>query len=94
MNDPKIKFCFFDLETTGCPRSGSIFHEFHRIVQISAVCGDSTFDATVDPQCHIPSESTAIHRVTNDIANTGTVAALVACSFAGTLFSFLFETMI
>ena len=67
-NDPKVSFVFFDLETTGCPQSGSIFHEYHRIVQISAVCGEDTFDATVDPQCHIPSESTAIHRVTNDVA--------------------------
>ena len=67
MND--TKFIFFDLETTGCSKSGSIFHNFHRIVQISAVCGDEHFDQLVDPQCHIPTESTAIHRVTNDMAN-------------------------
>lgn len=69
MNDPKKRFCFFDLETTGCPQSGSIFHDYHRIVQISAVCGNDTFDAVVNPECHIPSESTAIHRVTNDVAS-------------------------
>ena len=68
-NDPKTKFVFFDLETTGCPQSGSIFHDYHRIVQFSAVCGDETYDAIVNPQCHIPSESTAIHRVTNEMAS-------------------------
>ena len=72
-----MKFVFFDLETTGCPQSGAILHDYHRIVQISAVCGENTFDAVVNPQCHIPSESTAIHRVTDDVAsqfgNFGTV---------------------
>jgi len=67
-DDPKVQFVFFDLETTGCPQSGSIFHPYHRIVQISAVCGDQTYDAIVNPECHIPSESTAIHRVTNEMA--------------------------
>ena len=65
MNDPKIRFIFFDLETTGGPNQGSIFHEFHRIVQISAVSGNETFDAIVNPECHVPTESTAIHRVSN-----------------------------
>lgn len=67
-DDPTVCYVFFDLETTGCPQSGSIFHEYHRIVQISAVCGNNKFDSVVNPQCHIPSESTAIHRVTNEDA--------------------------
>ena len=72
MNDPKndIKFVFFDLETTGCPGSGSIYHPFHRIVQISAVSGTEQFDAVVNPECHIPSESTAIHCVSNTMVET------------------------
>ena len=65
-SDPKIKFVYFDLETTGCPNSGSIYHDNHRIVQISAVSGLQRFDATVNPQCHIPFQSTAIHTITNE----------------------------
>ena len=67
MNDPKrnIKFVCFDLETNGCPQSGSIFNPFHRIVQISAVHGEEQFDKVVNPECHVPSESTAIHHLTN-----------------------------
>jgi len=76
-DDPSISFVFFDLETTGCPQSGSIFHDYHRIVQISAVCGDQTFDAVVNPQCHIPSESTEIHRVKNsDVQASPTFAKI------------------
>jgi len=71
MNDPKnkklIKFVFFDLETNGCAGTGSIQNPFHRIVQISAVSGDERFDAIVNPEVHIPSESTAIHHVTNEM---------------------------
>lgn len=71
MNDPKnkklIKFVFFDLETNGCAGTGSILNPFHRIIQISAVSGDERFDSLVNPECHIPSESTAIHHVTNEM---------------------------
>ena len=63
-SDPK--FIFFDTETTGCEGTGSILNSFHRIVQISAVTNDGhTFDATVDPECHIPKASTSIHGITN-----------------------------
>ena len=74
MNDPNpqklIKFVFFDLETNGCAGTGSILNPFHRIVQISAVSGDERFDAIVNPEVHIPSDSTAIHHVTNEMAQT------------------------
>ena len=67
-NDPKIKFIFFDLETTGCSGTGSILNQFNRIVQISAVNESEQFDAIVNPEVHIPQASTDIHHVSNEIA--------------------------
>ena len=43
---------------------------FNRIVQISAVNGSDQFDELVNPQCHIPSDSTAIHHITNKMVKT------------------------
>lgn len=81
-NDPKkIKFVFFDLETTGCKGSGSIFNEFHRIVQISAVTSSEQFDAIVNPEVHIPQASTAIHHVSNEMAQQGTTFKKVFPNF-------------
>jgi len=75
-----LKFIHFDLETTGCQQSGSILNKFHRILQISAVSGEDEFNQLVHPEVHIPSESTAIHRVTNELVankpNFGTVFPL------------------
>lgn len=59
---------YLDVETTGCPGSGSIYNPDNRIVQLSAVGpNDSAFNQLVNPELHIPKASTDIHRITNSM---------------------------
>lgn len=57
---------YVDVETTGCPGSGSIYNPDNRIVQLSCVGpNNASFNQLVNPEVHIPQSSTDIHRITN-----------------------------
>jgi len=75
------KIVFFDLETSHCNGVGSIFNQFNRIVQISAVCGEESFDAVVNPECHIPSDSAKIHGILDEVAKEKEVFSKVFPKF-------------
>lgn len=74
MNTPQTSqaaFVCWDLETTGCVGL-SIHDPYNRIVQIAAkaVDSDETFEELVNPECHIPTPSSKIHKLTDsDVAD-------------------------
>jgi len=60
----KDHFFVFDLETTGFSGGPHLLHSHHRIVQIALAGAEgATFTADVNPDCHIPLASSAIHGV-------------------------------
>ena len=84
-NDPEVKLnvktsvCIFDTETTGLPPFKPITNsnEWPRMVQFACKIYDKgelirEFDTYIKPDgFDIPEESTRIHKITNEIAQTG-----------------------